>query len=96
MSDDIDADQLVEHTDTGVSIKTTLTRGTGTRDQDKHVVKAKGRTFADACGKHKSAMNYLEGELLDRARGLQAEAVVTLDDERGTASEDGSAGGHDE
>jgi hypothetical protein len=71
MTDDVEADQLVERTDTGVSITTTLKRGSGTRDQDKHVVKAKGHTFADAVSKHKSAMNYVEGELLDRARGLQ-------------------------
>jgi len=69
--DDVEADQLVERTDTGVSITSTLKRGSGTRDQDKHVVKAKGHTFADAVSKHKSAMNYVEGELLDRARGLQ-------------------------
>jgi hypothetical protein len=37
MSDDVGADQLVERTDTGVSIKSTLKRGTFTRDGDKHV-----------------------------------------------------------
>jgi len=70
-SSDVDADQLIERTDTGVSITSNLKRGTGTRDEDKHVVKAKAHTFADAVAKHKAAMNYLEGELLDRARTLQ-------------------------
>lgn len=69
--DDVDADQVVERTDTGVSITTTLKRGSGTRDEDKHVLKAKGHTFADAVAKHQSAMNYVEGELLDRSRRLQ-------------------------
>jgi hypothetical protein len=71
MTDDVGADQLVERTDTGVSITSTLKRGTGTRDEDIHVVKAKGHTFADAVAKHMAAMNYLEGELLDRARTIQ-------------------------
>jgi len=73
MSDDVDADQVVERTDTGVSITTTLKRGSGTRDEDKHVLKAKGHTFADAASKHASGLNYLESEVLDRARGLQPE-----------------------
>jgi len=70
-SGDVDADQLVGRTDTGVSTTSMLKRGTGTRDEDKHVVKAKAHTFADAVAKHKAAMNYLDGELLDRARALQ-------------------------
>ena len=83
MTDDVEADQLVERTDTGVSITTTLKRGSGTRDQDKHVVKAKGHTFADAVSKHKSAMNYVEGELLDRARALQPDPDATDGEEGG-------------
>jgi hypothetical protein len=71
MTCDVDVDQLVERTDTGVSITSTLKRGTGTRDEQKHVVIAKGHTFADAVAKHKAAMNYLDGELIDRARTLQ-------------------------
>jgi hypothetical protein len=73
MPDDVEADRLVERTDTGVSITSTLKRGTGTRDEDKHVIKAKGHTFADAASKHNSALNYLESEVLDRARALQPE-----------------------
>ena len=70
-SGDVDVDQLVERTDTGVSTTSMLKRGTGTRDEDKHVVKAKVHTFADAVAKYKAAMNYLEGELLVRARTIQ-------------------------
>ena len=82
MSDDIDADQLVERTDTGVSITTTLKRGTGTRDEDKHVIKAKGHTFGDAASKHASALNYLEAEVLDRARALQPETDADEEGDR--------------
>jgi len=71
MTDDVGADQLVERTDTGVSITSTLKRGSGTRDEDKHAVNAKGHTFADVVAIHQDAMNYLEGELLDRARTIQ-------------------------
>ncbi|QLG49105.1 DUF7389 domain-containing protein [Natrinema halophilum] len=71
MTDDVDADQLVERTDTGVSITSKLTRGTGTRDQDVHTIKAKGHTLVDAVSKHKRAMKYLEAEVVDRARELQ-------------------------
>jgi hypothetical protein len=70
-SGDVDVDQLVERTDTDVSTTSMLKRGTGTRDEDKHVVKAKAHTFADAVAKYKAAMNYLEGELPDRARTIQ-------------------------
>ncbi|MFC3957570.1 DUF7389 domain-containing protein [Halovivax cerinus] len=68
---DLDADQLVERTDTGVSITSKVTRGTGTRDQDVHTVKAKGHTLTDAIAKHKGAMRYLEAEVVDGARELQ-------------------------
>ena len=70
-SGDVDVDQLVERTDTGVSTTSMLKRGTGTRDEDKHGVKAKAPTFADAVAKLKAALNYIEGELLDRARTIQ-------------------------
>jgi len=66
-----DLAQLVERTDTGVSITTTLKRGTGTRDEDKHVVKGKARTLADAVTKHAGGMQYLENEVLEDARALQ-------------------------
>lgn len=68
---DVQADQLVERTDTGVSITTTLKRGSGTRDQDKHVLKSKGHGLVDAIQKHKGGMQYLEREVLDEARALQ-------------------------
>lgn len=69
--ENFDETTQVERYDTGVSITTELKRGTGTRDQDKHVVKAKGRTVDEACDKHAAAMAYLETEVLDDVRALQ-------------------------
>lgn len=77
---DVDADQLVERTDTGVSITSTLKRGTGTRDEDKHVVKAKGYTLTDAIAKHKGAMKYLEKEVVDGTRSIQPTDDETTED----------------
>jgi hypothetical protein len=70
---DIEADQLIERTDTGVSITTELKRGSGTRDQDKHTLKAKGHSLNDAIEKHQKGMAYLEAEVLDDARQMQPE-----------------------
>ena len=71
MSDDYDETTHVERTDVGVSITTELKRGSGTRDQDKHVIKAKGATLDDACDKHAAALAYLETEVLDDVRAMQ-------------------------
>ena len=79
--DDLDADQVVERTDTGVSITTTLTRGTGTRDQDKHVLKAKGHSLPDAIAKHQGGMNYLDTAVLDSARAMQPDVDDEEEDE---------------
>lgn len=68
---DIETDRLIERTDTGVSITTELKRGSGTRDQDKHVLKAKGHSLTDAVAKHREGMAYLEAEVLDEARQMQ-------------------------
>lgn len=40
--------EYVERSDVGVSLTVKLTRGTGTRDQDKIVAKSKGKTLEDA------------------------------------------------
>jgi uroporphyrinogen-III synthase len=61
-SDDIDQITEQRRTDHGVSITTKLTRGDGTRDQDKHTIKAKGATFAEAQHYHRKALEYLTGD----------------------------------
>jgi len=54
--------QEVKRTDHGVTITTELKRGTGTRDQDKHVLKAKGATFDEAAHYHRQGIEYLTGD----------------------------------
>lgn len=78
--DDIADDvQEVRRTDHGVTIETELKRGTGTRDQDKHTLKAKGATFSEAAHYHRQGMEYLTGErpdeeaITDLARQVQPE-----------------------
>lgn len=74
LPNEYDEETHVERTDVGVSITTELKRGTGTRDQDKHTVKAKGRTFAHARDQHRAGMDYVAEEVIDRSRNLQPEA----------------------
>jgi hypothetical protein len=75
-NDDVDQ-QEVKRTDHGVSITTELKRGTGTRDQDKHILKAKGATFDEAAHYHRQGMEYLTGDhpteaaVVDLARRVQ-------------------------
>lgn len=71
--DDYDEETLVERTDTGVSITTKLKRGTGTRDQDEHTIKAKGHTVDEALDKHAEALDYVERHVTDRSRAIQPE-----------------------
>jgi len=74
--DNTEVDRRIERTDVGVSITSEIKRGTGTRDQDKHVVKSKGATFEQAAEQHRNALDYLEIEVFDRVRELQ---TVDLD-----------------
>ena len=76
--DNTEVDRRIERTDVGVSITSEIKRGTGTRDQDKHVVKSKGATFEQAADQHRNALDYLEIEVFDRVRELQ---TVDLDDD---------------
>lgn len=65
-----EADEKVERTDTGVSIEVALTRGTGTRDQEKLKAKAKGATLEDARGDMDELRDYLH-DLADECRAIQ-------------------------
>ncbi|WP_257300568.1 hypothetical protein [Haloarchaeobius sp. FL176] len=47
-SDPSSPTEFIERTDIGVSLTVKLTRGTGTRDQDKIIAKAKAKTLDDA------------------------------------------------
>ena len=76
-----DEETYVERTDVGVSITTELKRGSGTRDQDKHVLKSKDYSLHGAIDKHTKGMDYLEREVLDRSRNLQPEVQEEEEDD---------------
>ena len=75
-TDDYDDRTLVERTDTGLSITTKIKRGTDTRDQDEHTIKAKGHTALEAIETHRQGLEHVEREL-DRVRHIQASDEVT-------------------
>ena len=62
--------EYVERSDVGVSLTVKLTRGTGTRDQDKIVAKAKGKTLKDAREDMETLREYIH-ELAEDARQIQ-------------------------
>jgi len=75
--EETEVDRRIERTDVGVSITTEIKRGTGTRDQDKHVVKAKGATLDDAIERHRGAMAYIEIEVFEHVREIQTLDIDT-------------------
>jgi len=56
--------------DIGVSLTVKLKRGTGTRDQDEVIAKAKGKTLEDAREDMQTLREYIHG-LTDDARQIQ-------------------------
>ena len=62
--------EYIERSDVGVSLTVNLTRGTGTRDQDKIVAKAKGKTLEDAREDMEILQEYIH-ELAEDARQIQ-------------------------
>ena len=64
--------EYVERSDVGVSLTVKLTRGTGTRDQDKIVAKAKGKTLEDAREDMEILREYIH-DLAEDARQVQPE-----------------------
>jgi hypothetical protein len=62
--------EYVERSDVGVSLTVKLTRGTGTRDQDKIVAKAKGKTMEDAREDMEILREYIH-DLAEDARQIQ-------------------------
>ncbi|MBX0297639.1 DUF7389 domain-containing protein [Haloarcula nitratireducens] len=73
MSDDTTSDDVerVERTDIGASVEARLKRGTGTRDEDKITIKAKGETAADALEEFEQLLAEYEAEYGDRMRTIQ-------------------------
>ena len=62
--------EYVERTDVYVSLTVTLKRGTGTRDQDEVIAKAKGSTLEDACEDVNELREYIR-DLAKDARQIQ-------------------------
>ena len=62
--------EYVERTDVGVSLTVKLKRGTGTRDQDEVIAKAKGSTLEDAREDMNELREYIH-DLAEDARQIQ-------------------------
>lgn len=60
----------VERTDVGISLTVKLKRGTGTRDQDEVIAKAKGKTLEDAREDMERLRAYIH-DLAEDARQIQ-------------------------
>ena len=64
--------EYVERSDVGVSLTVKLKRGTGTRDQDEVIAKAKGKTLEDAREDMETLREYIN-DLAEDARQIQPE-----------------------
>lgn len=62
--------EYIERSDVGVSLTVKLTRGTGTRDQDKIVAKVKSKTLTDAREDMETLREYIH-ELATDCRAIQ-------------------------
>lgn len=62
--------EYVERTDVGVSLTVKLTRGTGTRDQDKLTAKVKAKTLDEAREDMETLREYIH-DLAEDARQIQ-------------------------
>ncbi|QLG29955.1 hypothetical protein HUG10_20365 (plasmid) [Halorarum halophilum] len=62
--------EYVERSDVGVSLTVKLTRGTGTRDQDKITAKVKAKTLEEAREDMESLRRYIHA-LAEYARQIQ-------------------------
>lgn len=60
---DPDPDEVIERYDRGLSVEADITRGTGTRDQEKWKVKGKGRTADKAIAELLIALADLIGDI---------------------------------
>jgi len=67
-NDDVEIDESIERTDTGVSYEISITRGTGTRNQEKHKGKVKRRTVEELIDDAEDLKAYMK----ETARELRA------------------------
>ena len=66
-----DTVEKVERTDVGCSMEAKLDRGTGTRDQDRVRIKAKGETAAETIEEFYELLAEYDTEISDRLRDIQ-------------------------
>lgn len=66
--------EYVERSDVGVSLTVQLTRGTGTRDQDKITAKVKAKTLEDARTDMETLRAYID-DLAESTRQIQPAEV---------------------
>ena len=64
--------EYIERSDVGVSLTVKLKRGTGTRDQDEVIAKAKGKTLEDAREDMETLREYIH-DLAEDVRQIQPE-----------------------
>lgn len=67
------ADETVERYDTGASMSVDISRGTGTRDQEKWSLKGKGRDAEEAIEELETQLDAFEERLAERVRNIQPE-----------------------
>ena len=71
MSDDSDRRHNVNESHDKIRLEADVTRGTGTRDQEKHKLKARGETPEEAAENLSEALRELEDrDVFKRARSL--------------------------
>ena len=70
---DEQADETVERYDTGASVSVDVSRGTGTRDQEKWTFKGKGRSAEEALAELETQLDAFEERLAERVRNIQPE-----------------------
>jgi hypothetical protein len=73
-SDDTDSERVVRESSDKIRVETKLTRGTGTRDQESHKIKARGETPEEVAEKFDETLSELEDrDVFSRMREIEQE-----------------------
>jgi hypothetical protein len=62
--------ELVKQVDDGVRIRSSITRGSGTRDEDDHTIEIERKTVEEALQDYAKVLAVFENEYLQRVRNL--------------------------
>ena len=65
------SDKTIERYDTGASVSVDVSRGTGTRDQEKWTFKGKGRNAQEALEELETQLDAFEQHFAERVRNIQ-------------------------